>query len=84
MPKCYHDRDDPAKGRYMDGNLRRLRERKAFTRAALGKLAGVDASTIHRIELGSQKPYLTTIRKLAVALGVEPGDFTAEQGTYVH
>ena len=64
----------------MDGNLRRIRERKAFSQAALALDSGVDASTIHRIESGKQRARPSTIRKLAAALDVEPETLTDEQG----
>ena len=34
--------------------------------------AGIGANTVNRIELNETEPHMSTIRKLARALGVEP------------
>jgi transcriptional regulator with XRE-family HTH domain len=49
-----------------------LREGAGLTQAALGKAAGVDASTISLIENGKLEPLLTTFFRLAEGLGVDP------------
>ena len=54
--------------------LRELRERRFISQADLSAKTGIAESTINRLERGRQKPRLVTIRKLAKALGVEPGD----------
>lgn len=65
----------------MDGNLRRVRERKALSRKELAALSGVDESTIYRLEIGRvQHPIPRTIRKLAEALGVDVEVLTSQQG----
>ncbi len=51
--------------------LRQARVSKLLSANELGKLAGVAASTVLDIEAGA-KPRLSTIRKLAQALGVPP------------
>jgi transcriptional regulator with XRE-family HTH domain len=48
------------------------RATKALSVRALANVAGVAARTIHGIERGEVVPTLSTIRKLADALGVEP------------
>ncbi len=55
--------------------LREARERRFLTQDELAEAAGVQVVTISRIENGRQisKPRLTTIRKLAHALGSDPG-----------
>ena len=53
--------------------LRRSRERKAWTQAELASRAQVTQLTIIRIENGKTRPRLPTVRKLADALGVDPG-----------
>ena len=53
--------------------LRELRRRRVMSISDLSEVSGVHRNTIHRIEQG--KPaYTTTIRKLAKALEVEPGE----------
>ena len=54
--------------------LKELRIKAVLSQEDLGKMAGMSAATINRIELGKQKPRFITIRKLAKALGVEPAD----------
>jgi len=55
-------------------SLKELREKLFLTQAELGEKAGISLDSINRIETGKQKPRFMTIRKLAEALGVEPGD----------
>ena len=52
--------------------LRSVRERKALTQRELATRAGVSHVTIAHIETGQTEPYPTTVRKIALALGVEP------------
>jgi transcriptional regulator with XRE-family HTH domain len=54
--------------------LRELRERRFLSQKDLARQSGVAASTINRLELGRQTARFITIRKLAKALGVEPGE----------
>lgn len=58
--------------------LRELRQRRALSLRDLGKLAGVSYDAIHAIETGKQVPRPSTVRKLALALGVEPEAFFAD------
>lgn len=58
--------------------LKRLRERKALTQLELAQKAGVDRSTISRLETDAEGAFPTTVRKLAAALDVAPEDL---QGT---
>jgi transcriptional regulator with XRE-family HTH domain len=53
--------------------LKDLRIKAVLSQEDLGKMAGMSTATINRLELGKQKPRFVTIRKLAKALGVEPG-----------
>ena len=55
-------------------SLRDLRESKFISQDDLAKVSGIAASTISRLETGKEKPRFVTVRKLAAALGVEPGD----------
>ncbi len=57
----------------VDGQrLRKLRVEKALSLRALGERTGVAYDTINKLELGYRPARLTTIRKLAEALDVEP------------
>jgi transcriptional regulator with XRE-family HTH domain len=52
--------------------LRQLRVERALTLRALGERSGLAYDTINKLELGRRPARLSTIRKLAEALGVEP------------
>jgi DNA-binding XRE family transcriptional regulator len=52
--------------------LKDVRLRKALTQQQLAERAGVNRVTIARIELGTDEPFPTTVRRVADALGVEP------------
>ena len=52
--------------------LRELRVEQAFTLRALGERSGVAYDTINKLELGRRPAHASTIRRLSVALGVEP------------
>jgi transcriptional regulator with XRE-family HTH domain len=57
----------------VDGEkLRQLRVEKALSLRALGEITGVAFDTISKLENGRRPACLSTIRKLAEALGVEP------------
>ncbi len=59
--------------------LQELRRRRVMSISDLSEVSGVHRNTIHRIEQG--KPaYTTTIRKLAKALEVEPGELVEPEG----
>jgi transcriptional regulator with XRE-family HTH domain len=52
--------------------LRQVRERLFVTQAELAERAGMTEATISRIENGLHRPRISTVRKLASALGVPP------------
>ena len=52
--------------------LKGMRVERALTQAALAREAGLDTATVNRLETGKRPASLTTIRKLAKALRVEP------------
>ena len=52
--------------------LRQLRVEQALTLRALAERSGVSYDTINKLELGQRPARLSTIRKLADTLGVEP------------
>ena len=56
------------------GKLKELRLKLFISQAELAKRAGIAAETVNRLERGRRKPSFITIRKLAKALGVEPGE----------
>ena len=57
----------------VDGErLRQLRVERALSLRALGEITGVAFDTINKLENGHRPARLTTIRKLAEALGAEP------------
>jgi transcriptional regulator with XRE-family HTH domain len=52
--------------------LRDYRRRRALTTRELGARAGVSAVTVTMLENGHRQPHMSTLRKLADALGVDP------------
>lgn len=59
--------------------LRALREREVGTLADLAARLGVkDHGHLSRIETGKVRPSITTLHRLAKALGVDLGAFTTE------
>jgi DNA-binding XRE family transcriptional regulator len=52
-----------------------MRESKGMTTRALAHKAGVSTETINAIEHGRRQPTVTTLDKIARALGVEVRDF---------
>lgn len=55
--------------------IRRIRKECKLTQRELADLSGVDPATISLIEAGKRRPHLETLDSLALALGVEVGDF---------
>jgi len=58
--------------------LAEVRERKLLTQRELAELANVAQTTISAIELGKQEPRISTVRKIATALGVDPEELIAD------
>ena len=56
--------------------LRELRLVKYITQRELAALSGVSLATIVRLVQGRQPPRISTVRKLAKVLEVEPGELT--------
>jgi transcriptional regulator with XRE-family HTH domain len=63
---------------YIGERLRRLRERRALRQEDLAELAGVGKNTVNRIEKNRTEPHMTTIRKLAEALEVDPTELVGD------
>jgi transcriptional regulator with XRE-family HTH domain len=53
--------------------LRKLRQAKKLSQAALAKLAGLSREYVNKIEAGRYDPPLSTINALAKALRVKAG-----------
>ena len=58
--------------------LPKQRTRRALTQAELAKRAGVTTATVARIERDEIEPRMTTLRKLAEALGVDPAELVGD------
>jgi transcriptional regulator with XRE-family HTH domain len=54
--------------------LKRQRTLRALTQAELADRAGVTTATVARIERDEIEPRMTTLRKLAAALEVDPAE----------
>ena len=61
-------------------SLKRQRTLKALTQAQLAERAGVTTATVARIERDEIEPRMTTLRKLADALEVEPAELVEGGG----
>ena len=59
---------------YIGENVKRLRTMHALTQVELAAKAGITPATLVRIERNQSEPHMSTIRKLADALGVEPSE----------
>lgn len=57
----------------MQMTLKAARKAKKMSRAVLAAKAGINASTVFRIELGQVKPLHETIEQLEAAMELEPG-----------
>jgi transcriptional regulator with XRE-family HTH domain len=57
---------------YIGDRLKDLRIEQALTQRELAEKAGIGVNTANRIELNETEPHMSTVRKLARALGVEP------------
>lgn len=60
-------------------SLRRIRVERFLSQRELARLAGVHAITLVRLEAGTTAPSTRTIRALAGALGVEPGELASPE-----
>ena len=60
-------------------NLKRLRTRTALTQAELAERAGLTTAAVARIERDEAEPRMTSLRKLAAALGVPSSELVGEQ-----
>jgi transcriptional regulator with XRE-family HTH domain len=65
---------------YVGRRLRALRIESALTQSELAEKAGVAVNTVARLERDEGEPHMTTVRKLAGALGVPPRELTVGKG----
>ncbi len=63
---------------YVGDNLKRLRVLNALTQEELASKAGLTPTAVSRIERNQAEPHMSTLRKLAEALGVEPRELIEE------
>jgi transcriptional regulator with XRE-family HTH domain len=63
---------------YIGERLKRQRTRRALTQAELAERAGVTTATVARIERDEIEPRMTTLRKLADALNVDPAELVED------
>jgi transcriptional regulator with XRE-family HTH domain len=52
--------------------LREVREQRFVTQAELAERTGMSRATLSRLESGLQRPRISTVRRIAAALGVQP------------
>ncbi|HEX8969108.1 MAG TPA: helix-turn-helix transcriptional regulator [Chloroflexota bacterium] len=59
--------------------LRRIRLERFLSQAELARRSGVHALTVTRLESGRTAPSTRTVRALAQALGVQPGELASPE-----
>jgi len=64
--------DDPGMAD-LGTNLREARERLGLTQEQVAERSGVHATEVSRIEAGKRDPQVSTVRRLAKAVEVKPG-----------
>jgi transcriptional regulator with XRE-family HTH domain len=64
---------------YIGDNVKRVRTLRALTQVELAEKAGITQSTVVLIERNKSEPHMSTIRKLAEALGVDPAELVKEE-----
>jgi len=63
---------------YIGDRLRTLRIRRALTQQELAEKAGISKNALNRIELSKAEPHMSTLRRLAQALNVDPAELVGE------
>jgi transcriptional regulator with XRE-family HTH domain len=61
-------------GSNLGRNLRHARNRLGLTQEEVAERSGVHATEVSRIEGGKRDPKVSTVERLAKAVGVPPGD----------
>ena len=59
---------------HLGTNLREARERLGLTQEQVAQRSGVHATEVSRIEAGKRDPQVSTVRRLAKAVDVKPGE----------
>jgi transcriptional regulator with XRE-family HTH domain len=59
-------------------NLKRQRVRKALTQEELARKARLTTASVARIERNETEPRMSTLRKLAKALDIDPAELVGE------
>jgi transcriptional regulator with XRE-family HTH domain len=65
---------------HFGAHLRRLREQKGMTRYRLAKLSGISPEGISKLERAGSDPKLSTLYRVAAALGVQVCDLLPDHG----
>ena len=63
---------------YIGDKLKDLRIRRALTQYELADRAGISTNALNRIELNKAEPHMSTLRKLARALNVDPSELIGD------
>jgi transcriptional regulator with XRE-family HTH domain len=63
---------------YVGERLRALRIRRALTQEELAKRAGLSKQAVNRLEVDRAEPRMSSLRKLAKALDVDPSELVGE------
>jgi transcriptional regulator with XRE-family HTH domain len=58
----------------LGSNLRAARKKLKLTQEQVAERSGVHPTEVSRIEAGKRDPQVSTLRKLAAAVEVSPGD----------
>ncbi len=61
------------------GAIERYRTRALMTQAELADAAGLTVSTVSRLESGLQAPRISTVRRIASALNVDPSELLQDE-----
>ena len=64
---------------HIGDQVKRARVRQAIRQDELARQAGITPTTLSRIERNESEPHVSTIRKLAKALGTTPADLIPEE-----
>jgi transcriptional regulator with XRE-family HTH domain len=59
---------------YIGENVKRVRTVRALTQVELAEKAKITPATLVRIERNQAEPHMSTVRKLAAALNVDPSE----------
>jgi transcriptional regulator with XRE-family HTH domain len=64
----------PRVGGNLGRNLRHARDRLGLTQEQVAERSGVHATEVSRIEAGKRDPRISTMERLAKAVGIPPSD----------